>query len=166
MRHLKVPLFIIIAFILGNLHSQENTYNYSDFRPHEFMEGGVAMDYSTLTEHYFGLEQNFYDSYPKVNNMMSVNDDFHLLNERLNMEYPFKRRRHPLEKTGRILTYIGVPLAIIGGIMVAGADELYYECVNGNCSGDARGGFGVVMLGAGAGLTGTGTALWILGSKK
>lgn len=29
------------------------------------------------------------------------------------MEYPFKRRRHPMEKTGRILTYIGVPLAII-----------------------------------------------------
>jgi len=88
------------------------------------------------------------------------------ISNKLNMEYPFKRRRHPMEKTGRILTYIGVPLAIIGGVMVAGADELYYECVNGNCSGDARGGFGVVMLGAGAGLAGTGTVLWIIGSKK
>jgi hypothetical protein len=75
-------------------------------------------------------------------------------------------RRHPLEKTGRILTYIGVPLAIIGGIMVAGADELYYECVNGNCSGDARGGFGVVLLGAGSGMSITGAILWIIGSKK
>ncbi|MFX0557102.1 hypothetical protein ACOCEA_09890 [Maribacter sp. CXY002] len=88
------------------------------------------------------------------------------VSDKLNMKYPFKRRKHPMEKTGRILTYIGVPLAIIGGIMVAGADELYYECVNGNCSGDARGGFGVVMLGAGAGLAGTGTVLWIIGSKK
>ena len=75
-------------------------------------------------------------------------------------------RRHPMEKTGRILTYIGVPLAIIGGIMVAGADELYYNCVNGNCTGDARGGFGVVALAAGVGLSGTGGVLWIIGSKK
>ena len=82
------------------------------------------------------------------------------------MEYPFKKRRHSLEKTGRILTYIDVPLAIIGGIMVTCADELYYECVNGNCSGDARDSFGIVMLGAGAGLAGTGTVLWIIGSKK
>ncbi|ASV32278.1 hypothetical protein [Maribacter cobaltidurans] len=166
MSHLKVSLVIITAFIFVNLHSQENTYNYSDFQAYEFVENGVTIDYSTLTENHFGLEQNFHDSYPKVNDMLSVNNDFHALNRRLNMEYPFKRRRHPLEKTGRILTYIGVPLAIIEGIMVAGADELYYECVNGNCYGDARGGFGVVILGAGTGLAGTGTVLWVIGSKK
>ena len=37
-----------------------------------------------------------------------------------------------MEKVGRILTYVGVPLAIAGGIMTANADEHYYECVNGN----------------------------------
>lgn len=94
----------------------------------------------------------------------TVNSDE--LAENLNIALGFKKRRHPMEKTGRILTYVGVPLAIIGGIMVAGADELYYTCVNGDCTGDARGGFGVVLLGAGAGLSGTGTVLWILGSKK
>lgn len=78
----------------------------------------------------------------------------------------FKKRRSGMERTGRILTFIGVPLGIIGGIMVAGSDELYYECVNGNCTGDARGGFGVVLLAAGVGLSGTGGVLWILGSKK
>lgn len=89
------------------------------------------------------------------------------LNESLKMTLlAAKKSRSGMEKTGRILTYIGVPLGIIGGIMVAGADELYYECTNGNCSGDARGGFGVVLLGAGVGLSGTGTVLWVLGSKK
>ncbi len=78
----------------------------------------------------------------------------------------FYKRRSGMEKTGRILTYIGVPLAIVGGIMVAGADELYYNCVNGDCEGDARGGFGVVALAAGLGLSGSGTALWIIGSKR
>ncbi len=78
----------------------------------------------------------------------------------------FKKNRSGMEKTGRILTYIGVPLAIVGGIMVAGADELYYTCVNGNCDGDARGGFGVVALAAGLGLGGTGGVLWIIGSKR
>lgn len=89
------------------------------------------------------------------------------LNESLEMTLlAAKRRRSGMEKTGRILTYIGVPLGIIGGIMVASADELYYECTNGNCSGDAKGGFGVVLLSAGVGLSGTGIVLWILGSKK
>lgn len=166
MSHLKIFLVIITAFIFVNLYSQENIHEYSDFQVYELIEDVVTINYSTMTADHFGLEQNFHESYSKVNDMMSVNNTFRVLNERLNMEYPFKKRRHPLEKTGRILTYIGVPLTIIGGIMIAGADELYYECVNGNCSGDARGGFGVVMLGAGAGLAGTGTALWIIGSKK
>jgi len=78
----------------------------------------------------------------------------------------FQKNRNGMEKTGRILTYIGVPLAIIGGIMVAGANELYYNCVNGNCEGDARGGFGIVALAAGVGLGTTGGILWIIGSKK
>ncbi len=74
--------------------------------------------------------------------------------------------RHGLEKTGRVLTFIGVPLLIIGGVMVANSDALYYNCVNGTCEGDAQGGFGVVLLGTGIGLTGTGIVLWAIGSKK
>ena len=101
-----------------------------------------------------------------TNFMLANAVDTAKISEELNMEYPFKRRKHPLEKTGRILTYVGVPLAIIGGILVAGADELSYQCVNGDCTGDARGGFGVVMLAAGVGLSGTGAVLWVIGSKK
>ena len=74
--------------------------------------------------------------------------------------------RHGLEKTGRVLTFIGVPLLIIGGVMVANSDGLYYNCTNGVCDGDAQGGFGVVLLGSGIGLTGTGIVLWAIGSKR
>lgn len=77
-----------------------------------------------------------------------------------------EQKKHPLVKTGKILTFIGLPLLVIGGVMVANADALYYTCVNGECEGDARGGFGVVILGAGAGLTGTGIVLWSIGSSK
>ena len=75
-------------------------------------------------------------------------------------------QRHGLEKTGRVLTFIGVPLLIIGGIMVANSDGLYYNCTNGVCDGDAQGGFGVILLSSGIGLTGTGIVLWAIGSKK
>lgn len=166
MNQKHVTLLLFIVFICTNLIAQGNQLNYTNFQTLEFSDESVEIDYSQLTANDYGLETYFETNSFEVKNIMFVNNDFSAIDERLNMEYPFKKRKHPLEKTGRILTYIGVPLAIIGGIMVAGADELYYECVNGNCSGDARGGFGVVMLGAGAGLAGTGTVLWIIGSKK
>ena len=72
----------------------------------------------------------------------------------------------PLIKTGKILTFIGLPLAIIGGIMVANSDALYYECVNGVCEGDPQGGFGILILASGIGMTGTGVVLWTIGKKK
>lgn len=162
----KRYFLFIFSLISFNIFAQENVLNYSNFQNVEFPDDSYGVDYTTLASENFELYQYLNTNRTEFSLIMSVDNDFRALNERLNMEYPFKRRRHPLEKTGRILTYIGVPLAIIGGIMVAGADELYYECVNGNCSGDARGGFGVVMLGAGAGLAGTGTVLWIIGSKK
>jgi len=78
----------------------------------------------------------------------------------------FKKNRNRMERTERIHTYIGVPLAILGDIMVAGSDALYYNCVNGDCEGNARGGFGILALAAGVGLGGTGGVLWIVGSKR
>ncbi|MEP2773561.1 MAG: hypothetical protein ABJH05_15520 [Fulvivirga sp.] len=84
----------------------------------------------------------------------------------LNLVLDKAGERHPLEKTGRILTYVGVPLAVLGAVMVSGADELYYNCTNGNCEGDPQGGFGVMLLGAGAGMAGTGIVLWTIGAKK
>ena len=77
-----------------------------------------------------------------------------------------EKKSHPMVKTGKILTYVGLPLMVIGGIMVASSDALYYECVNGVCEGDATGGFGIVILAAGTGLTGTGIILWTIGKKK
>jgi hypothetical protein len=47
----------------------------------------------------------------------------------------------------KILIFIGVPLAILGGIMISGADSYSYECVNGDCVGDAKGAFGSIFLG-------------------
>ena len=86
--------------------------------------------------------------------------------EEFNKALRYKPKKHPLEKTGRILTFIGVPLVVIGGIMVAGADELYYECYNGYCEGDPRGGFGVIILAAGLGMSGAGIVLWTIGLNK
>lgn len=74
--------------------------------------------------------------------------------------------RHGLEKAGRVLTFIGVPLLIIGGVMVANSDGLYYNCANGTCEGDTQGGFGILLLSTGIGMTGTGIVLWTIGSKK
>ncbi len=73
---------------------------------------------------------------------------------------------HPLVKTGKILTFIGIPLAIVGGIMVANSDALYYECINGVCDGDPQGGFGILLLASGVGMTGTGIVLWTIGKKR
>ena len=73
---------------------------------------------------------------------------------------------HPLERVGKILTFVGIPLAIIGGILVSDADALYYNCVNGECEGDPKGGFGVLLLAAGAGMGGTGIVLWTIGKNK
>ena len=73
---------------------------------------------------------------------------------------------HPLETTGRILTFVGLPLAIIGGVMVSQSDALYYNCVNGDCEGDPMGGFGIMALVSGIGLSGTGAILWTIGAQK
>lgn len=159
---LSLSLILTISFAMA----QESPLNYSYYKTLELNTPSSQLSYVGVNGNYFNSTYSQIDpSFPRAGSKLE-NYDFQDVTQRLNMEYPFKKRRHPMEKTGRILTYIGVPLAIIGGIMVAGADELYYECVNGNCSGDARGGFGVVMLGAGAGLAGTGAVLWIIGSKK
>ncbi len=74
--------------------------------------------------------------------------------------------KHPLVKVGKTLTFIGVPLLLIGTIMVVNADALYYNCVNGKCEGDPQGGFGVLVLTGGIGATTTGIILWSIGNKK
>ncbi len=102
-------------------------------------------------------QQSFFD-HP---NMVNKNYSTEFLNKTLTTV-----DRHPLEKTGRILTFVGIPLTIIGAIMVSSADELYYNCYNGVCEGDPQGGVGVVLLAAGVGMTGTGIVLWTIGKKK
>jgi len=96
----------------------------------------------------------------------SPNTALHFNQNELNLILDKASERHPLEKTGRILTYVGVPLAVLGAVMVSGADELYYNCTNGDCEGDPQGGFGVMILGAGVGMAGTGIVLWTIGAKK
>jgi uncharacterized phage protein gp47/JayE len=168
---LKRMTIAIFAFALFSVNAQEGSLNLN-------IDGLETVDLESLE---LDLEK-YYESdlyVPKsdltgVSSLLSNNQTGNLmvldnanqeeLEAYLNMM--LMKRRHPMEKTGRILTYIGVPLAIIGGIMVAGADELYYECVNGNCTGDARGGFGVVGLAAGGGMSIAGAILWIIGSKK
>ncbi|WP_028980287.1 hypothetical protein [Sporocytophaga myxococcoides] len=73
---------------------------------------------------------------------------------------------HPLKKVGKILTFSGLPLVLAGTMMVANADALYYNCNNGYCEGDPMGGFGVVILAAGIGVTTTGAILWGIGASK
>ncbi len=101
-----------------------------------------------------------------VVNLTSPSTDTQFNQNELNFVLDQAKSRHPLEKTGRVLTYVGVPLAILGAVMVSSADELYYNCTNGDCEGDPQGGFGVVLLGAGVGMAGTGIVLWTIGAKK
>jgi hypothetical protein len=98
------------------------------------------------------------------NNLELLNGDFSALE--FNESIKKATDNSTLVKTGKILTFVGIPLAIIGGIMVSQADALYYNCNNGVCDGDAKGGFGIIILAAGIGLTGTGIVLWTIGSKK
>lgn len=83
----------------------------------------------------------------------------------LNSRYPAKYT-HPLKKVGRILTFVGVPVMILGAVMVANATELSYTCVNGNCQGDPLGGFGILFLAAGTASTATGITFWAIGGSK
>jgi len=77
-----------------------------------------------------------------------------------------RAQANKMTKVGRVLTFVGLPLIVIGGIMVSNADEYYYECVNGVCEGDPQGAFGSLILAGGIGLTGTGVVLWTIGANK
>lgn len=168
--YLKQLLFTFFAITLLNLSAQKTI-----FIPEITFENNQTVDFSSLDYSKISDASSFTFYNAQLNSSellytsnlqsMLILEDVNEAQMAIALGQKFKRR-HPMEKTGRILTYIGVPLAIIGGIMVAGADELYYECVNGDCSGDARGGFGIVLLGAGSGLSITGAVLWIVGAKK
>lgn len=167
---LRQLLFAFFALTFLNLSAQEELYTSELTYVSNNDLAFSGLNYTSISDgNYSSFESSQFaileaTSSANLNNFMIV-DDFDESQMALAYGQKFKRR-HPLEKTGRILTYVGVPLAIIGGIMVSGADELYYSCVNGDCSGDARGGFGVVLLGAGTGLSITGAVLWIVGAKK
>ncbi len=152
------PLFILL--IAYNANAQNNLDSGLDLS--NLSQTFIFSDFETSMASYTELPS----SETAVNFMTVEYANSAILANNLNTTLGFKKSRNGMEKTGRILTYIGVPLAILGGIMVAGADELYYNCVNGDCEGDARGGFGIVALAAGIGLGGTGGVLWIIGSKK
>jgi len=167
---LKQLTIAIFAFALSNVNAQVVTNNFNLNTSETTDLASLDLD---LSKYYEADSFDFYAQTEDISVLMTTNSAQNMmvienanqeeLEAYLNM---MLMRKHPMEKTGRILTYIGVPLAIIGGIMVAGADELYYECVNGNCTGDARGGFGVVGLAAGGGMSIAGAILWIIGSKK
>ena len=74
--------------------------------------------------------------------------------------------KHRLVKIGKTLTFVGIPLVVLGAVMVSGADAITYNCVNGECEGDAAGAFGALILAGGAGMTTTGIILWSIGAKK
>jgi len=75
------------------------------------------------------------------------------------------QKNSKMEKIGKTLTYVGVPLAILGGIMMSGADSFSYNCVNGDCEGNPRGAVGVLLLTAGIGMSITGAILWSKGKN-
>jgi hypothetical protein len=73
---------------------------------------------------------------------------------------------HPLKKVGKILVFAGLPVLVLGSVMVASSDALYYECVNGECTGDPLGGFGITFMTLGLASTTTGGILWAIGADK
>lgn len=180
-----ILLFLILTTI--NLSAQNRfssefsltNYTTNDFqnelnKTNTYTNLDVTSNFTNANNTLAGNTPTILDNYLEKNNKQfnlmptttSISSSLYSKDLETAMRAMKRRRRSGMEKTGRILTFIGVPLGIIGGIMVASADELYYECVNGNCSGDAKGGFGVVMLGAGIGLSGTGTVLWVLGRRS
>jgi hypothetical protein len=75
-----------------------------------------------------------------------------------------------MRNTGRTLTIIGSALLVGGVIMVATADELYYESTyssSGSYSeGDPKGAFGIVMIAGGTGMVIPGIIFWNKGHKR
>jgi hypothetical protein len=62
-----------------------------------------------------------------------------------------------LKSTGKILTFIGAPVFVVGSVCyVAGISSYDYSVM----------GLGYLGMIAGAGMTGAGIPLWIIGSKK
>ena len=87
------------------------------------------------------------------------------LDEALKMQ----TERHGLEKTGRIMTFIGVPLMMIGGVLIYNSQNLYKKP---RCSGrhgclyDPQAPLGYTLLATSTVMTFTGVMFWIHGSKK
>ena len=154
---LKKITFLFILAVSFYTNAQNNIINKAYSINDNSLTHAIVYQGNNFTSTLTGLDNYTLDKTTSNSEKLTYN---------LNTALANKSRRHPMEKVGRILTYVGVPLAIIGGIMTANADEHYYECVNGDCTGDASGAFGAVFLGAGLGLSGTGGVLWILGSKK
>jgi len=75
-----------------------------------------------------------------------------------------------MRNTGRTLTIIGSVLFVGGIVMVATADDLYYETTYSSSGtteeGDPQGAFGAVMIAGGTGMIIPGIIFWSKGSKK
>lgn len=84
----------------------------------------------------------------------------------INVSLSASEYKHPLEKVGKVLTIVGLPILILGTTMTIIGDEYHYTCDNYGCSGDPVGAIGVTLLPVGAGLTGAGIPLWIIGRNK
>ena len=80
-----------------------------------------------------------------------------------------KPQRHGLEKTGRVMTYIGVPLMMIGGGLIYNSQNLYKKA---RCQGrhgclfDPQAPIGYTLLATSTAMTFTSVMFWIHGSKK
>ncbi len=77
--------------------------------------------------------------------------------------------RHGLEKTGRVMTYIGVPLMIAGGILMYNGQNVHKKarCQGRHgCEWDMQEPIGIFLLASSTAMTFTGVMFWIHGSRK
>lgn len=71
-----------------------------------------------------------------------------------------------LISTGKLLTYIGIPLMLTGILLARNAPNFNYECFTDDCSGSLAGSVGANLIIHGASSTTTGIVLWSVGRKK
>ena len=76
-----------------------------------------------------------------------------------------KADKNALERSGKALTLVGIPLFIVGAVLASGGEKLFFESTNARAQGGSEG-VGMVLLGTGVCMSGIGIVLWTIGKNR
>ncbi len=128
-----MKLFFTLFFSLALLTIQAQELDLNQFMKSSQIESNLGMDLTTSNKTEFS---NL--------NELEVNSSTFLYETQ-----ELSKRK----KVGVILSSIGGAMLLAAIPMMITADSYSFSCVNNICEGDPKGGFGVVMLAAGTGMT-------------